>query len=275
MDVQVIGLCRFSVLCKGGFKKAHDWPERKRMLYETGRLERRFAWFEHLCLPSVRAQTDPDFTLIVLTGLDLPEWAMARLRALIADVPQVRLRVVAPGFHKPLCLEAFRSVRDPAARRVAEFWLDDDDAVGRDFVASLRVEVARLPEDQPLPSAVQFPQGYFLSLEAGTPRVLAVERYGVAAGSAVVFAPDASKCVMHFPHHRLREEMPCTVVKSAPMFVRGVHPENDSVVRVDQARFWPAPSEVFATRFGVDLAAFASAVAAAPAPPAQLDNSEA
>lgn len=72
--IQMLGLCRFSLLVEGGFQVVHpDLHERRAMLYDPQRLASRFIWFEHLCLASLRAQTDPDLTFVVLVGTDLPD----------------------------------------------------------------------------------------------------------------------------------------------------------------------------------------------------------
>jgi len=89
----IVGICRFSFLGKC------DWAEttgpdggdpalmarRRAMLYAGERLARRFAAFETLCLPSVRAQADPDFRFWLLTSPEMPREWMERLRARFAQ----------------------------------------------------------------------------------------------------------------------------------------------------------------------------------------------
>jgi len=47
--------------------------ERTAALYAHDRLEARTFLFENILLPGLRAQTDPDFTLLLLMGEDFPE----------------------------------------------------------------------------------------------------------------------------------------------------------------------------------------------------------
>lgn len=54
-------------------------------------LEERFRHFEAICLPGLKAQSDPEFTFLVLVGTSLPAEARARLEALLADFPQARI----------------------------------------------------------------------------------------------------------------------------------------------------------------------------------------
>jgi len=65
-------------------------PERASLLFDPARLESRLATFEHLTLASVKAQTDPDFTFVVLASAQMPECYQDRLEALCARVPGAR-----------------------------------------------------------------------------------------------------------------------------------------------------------------------------------------
>ena len=74
MRVQMLGLCRFSYLGLRGYQRDHATiAERRAFLYDPGRLARRWLWFTRLALPGWLAQTDPDFTLVIMTGPYLPE----------------------------------------------------------------------------------------------------------------------------------------------------------------------------------------------------------
>ncbi|WP_236640739.1 glycosyltransferase, partial [Sulfitobacter sp. HI0023] len=87
--MQAIGLCRFSYPAIGGFQVGHEsMADRIAYLYAEERLEERFRLFETVALPCLRAQTDPDFELIVVIGDSLPAPARARLEALLEDLPQ-------------------------------------------------------------------------------------------------------------------------------------------------------------------------------------------
>ena len=72
--IQVLGLCRFSYPANlDAFKTRHTtMDERKANLWSYSRMALRFFWFENVVLPCLQAQSDPDFTVLVLTGEDLP-----------------------------------------------------------------------------------------------------------------------------------------------------------------------------------------------------------
>lgn len=60
MKIQMLGLCRFSLLSEGGFKIVHETlDDRRRLLYDPLRLEQRFLWFEHIALPDGRGRQTP------------------------------------------------------------------------------------------------------------------------------------------------------------------------------------------------------------------------
>ena len=58
--------------------------DRAGMLFAPDRMEARFATFEHLTLASLKAQTDGDFTFVVLASSLMPETWQDRLEALCA-----------------------------------------------------------------------------------------------------------------------------------------------------------------------------------------------
>ena len=82
--MQVLGICRFSYPGVGGFQVEHETLEdRIAYLYAPERMEERFRTFETITLPPLRAQTDADFTLLVVIGESLPEHYHSRLMALV------------------------------------------------------------------------------------------------------------------------------------------------------------------------------------------------
>src|SRR6056297_3319349 len=135
--IQALGLCRFSYpSAPGGFEdQDRSFDEVRARLYDPNRLALRFLWFEQVALPSMRAQTDPDFELVVLAGDRLPAVWRDRLEANARATPQIRPVFLEEGeVHRVACRIAMRAHRDPAADVVAEFRLDDDDAVADIFV---------------------------------------------------------------------------------------------------------------------------------------------
>ena len=141
--MQVIGLCRFSYPAIGGFQVDHPTlEERIAYLYSPERMEERFRTFEAITLPPLRAQTDDDFTFLVVVGDSLPAPYRQRLEALLEDIPQAVIAAYPPKRHRKIMQDAINEVRAFDGEHCLQFRMDDDDAVGVRYVQRLR-EVAR------------------------------------------------------------------------------------------------------------------------------------
>ena len=78
---KIIGVCRFSYLGDAGFRTLAGGAEQAaKALYAPGRMQRRFAYFENICLPSLDNQTDQDFVLVALIGDTMPFHFRKRLK---------------------------------------------------------------------------------------------------------------------------------------------------------------------------------------------------
>ena len=142
MNDRIVGICRFSFLGHGDWigmrsdaATRSDRLERQiGMLYAEDRLARRLAAFQSMLLPSIAAQTDGDFQLWILTSPELPAAWLARLRALCAPVPQIRIIVSDE-----------RTTEDALAAEVAA---GDEDAMtlGRGMRSGLREAIHELAQ---------------------------------------------------------------------------------------------------------------------------------
>lgn len=265
--MQVLGLCRFSVPSLGGFQVEHVSLEARRaMLYAPERLDERTAWFEHVTLPSIRAQRDGNFTFIVMVGEDLPDPWRSRLEAMVADVPQVRIVSAPPGQHRRICADVVRAQVDAGADLVAEFRLDDDDAVAVDFVERVRAEAAAL-----LPlfqrhgnAALDFSRGVVLEAAGADVTVLPRRALLWTPALAVLTKVDTEARILDHPHHKLWRNMPTLTLPDEVMFLRGSHGGNDSHIPKEPPA-WDLPRERWAPllkrRFGIDLPGFVAALA--------------
>ena len=263
--IQMLGLCRFSYPTGGdGFDQAGpDLASNAARLYDPARLATRFWFFENLCLPTLAAQSDRDFTLVLIYGEGLPEpWAARLLRA-VAGVPQIRPVALPEGQpHTTVCREAMHAARDPEARAVGEFTLDDDDGLARDFIAGARANFAHL-----LPlwrlrkrAALDFNGGLAVQAGAGGIELTAVQADFWAPGLVVFFAPRSTRSIQDYNHRRLWSRMPALTLPEPVMFLRGSHASSDSRL----ARRLPGlqrggaeaetPDALLRSRFGLDAA---------------------
>jgi len=230
--VQVQGLCRFSFPCTGGFKKYHDsLEERRAALYAPNRLNQRMTWFRHVGLPGLRAQTDKDFTLHLLLGEDFPQPWRDALLALITDVPQIAPVFRPPGDHRAVCREVLLSGRDPKANVVAEFRLDDDDAVAVNYVQSLRRNWGRVHRLASSAGRVALDQGKGMVLEARAGQGIVPHLFLTmcwAPALAIYLRPEDTGIIMDFPHHKIWQRLPFVSLTEQVMFIRGHHTTNDA-----------------------------------------------
>ena len=262
--MQVLGLCRFSVPSLGGFQVEHVTLEARRaMLYDPSRLDLRTVWFEHVTLPSIRAQRDRNFTFVVMVGEDLPDPWRSRLERMIADVPQVRIVAAPPGQHRRICADAVRAHVDPAADCVAEFRLDDDDAVAVDYVAQLRRNWPRLARLAGPNGRVALDHGKGVVIEGradGRVDLHPLNTLCWSAGLALYVRPDDPGIIMDFPHHKIWSRVPYVNLTDSLMFIRGDHGTNDA--KTPFAAGVPIPmeeadlAEALSRRFAIDIAAF-------------------
>lgn len=262
--VQVLGLCRFSYpAALEGFQTRHEtMEERRAALYSPERLDTRLFWFEHILLPGIRAQTGQDFTLLLLMGEDLPDPWHSRLRALIDPVPQIRPIYRPTGPHRLVYREILHAARNPGARAVAEFRLDDDDAVALNYVTNIRRSFGQLRTIWRPKGRLALDQGKGVVVEATGPEITLTPllAHCWAPALTVYLRPDDDACVMDFPHQRVWQRMPLVSFTDQVMFLRGSHGTNDSPISLAGSHpfaFDPADlSQLVKHRFDVDIEAF-------------------
>lgn len=263
-SVQVQGLCRFSFPCTGGFKKYHEsLEERRAALYAPKRLDERTLWFEHIFLPPLGAQMDKDFTLHLLLGEDFPEPWRSRVEGAIADVPQVKAHWREPGDHRAICREVMWGGRDLNRSVVAEFRLDDDDAVAVDYVLQLRRSWSKVARLANFKGRVALDHGRGMVLEAqedGSIKPHLLYTHCWSAGLTIYLRPDDEAIVMDFPHHKIWTRVPFVNLTDSLMFIRGDHAHNDAKTPFGAGQPIPFKAEDLATmvmrRFCIDLPAF-------------------
>lgn len=232
MRVQMLGLCRFSYLGGAGYQVRHDTIEARRaFLYDPDRLARRWFWFENVVLPPLLAQTDPDFTLVLMTGPDLPEPYLSHLRELTGIAPQFRLSLIPPmDEHTDACLAATVAHIDPRADVVGHFRQDDDDAVAVDYVERARSDFAMLRALWQVKQRLYCDYSRGLVLKATQDGVTVEPRiiHHAVAAMTVYLAPDAGRSVVHFPHWKIATAMPGVNMAEQVMYARVLNHDNDS-----------------------------------------------
>ncbi|AWB47422.1 hypothetical protein HYN69_01890 [Gemmobacter aquarius] len=226
---RLAGLIRFSYPALSGFSaKAPDAARLQAMLFARPRLERRFALFETLALPSLIAQSDPDFELMVLVGDAMPAWAVDRLQAGIAPL-NARIVALPPMHHYPAIQAAYATLPTRATTHLTSFRLDDDDALDLDHVARLRRIASGIAGFTATPFAIAHNRGLFVDLSGPTPRFTEVtEKLPLGIGLALC-SPVTEVDTIFRRNHRLLPQFLTTFSDATEMaFLRSVHQGNDS-----------------------------------------------
>jgi hypothetical protein len=204
--MKIFGHCRFSYygLTDTG-REVQSEADAAEKLWNAERMAVRFHLFENILLPSIKHQTDPDFTLVVTCSELMPSVYHDRLEAAVAEIPQIRL-LRTPDTNisrvlRPVMLEANNDGRDTAIH----FRVDDDDALGVDYVARLRrVSAMSLPPY----SLITFPTGVMGFLDGTTPRHMPQFKPSIAIGLAVLKAPEDLRTIFHMQHKRYGQHHP-------------------------------------------------------------------
>ncbi|MEP1760937.1 MAG: putative rhamnosyl transferase [Sulfitobacter sp.] len=258
--MQVIGLCRFSYPAIGGFQVDHETiEERIAYLYDDRRLEERFQLFEAVVVPSLRAQTDPDFELIIVIGDQLPAHHRARLEALITDLPQARIHAEPPRPQREVMKEILNAARRDFEAPCLQFRCDDDDAIAVDFVARLRKAASDCSALTAQHKAVAFDWNKGFIAEYSKDGIAAIEVFRPfdVAALGIWVKGNCHLTIMNFAHNKINRFMPAVSFNEPRMFVRGHNASNDSrqkpVKGVAVAALDAAQANEFRDRFAIQL----------------------
>ena len=232
--MRIAGICRFSYLATRGWKRtvAEDTEATAAALYAPERMVERFRIFEALCLPSILAQTDPDFDFILIVSFAMPQEWRARLDALVA--PHDRLHVVTLK-PRPMTEAVTVALRRTLGRGqpepVVQFCLDDDDALSIHYVARLRAEASGVlasPMGERLPVAINQPRGITLGNQDGCFEARETFAPFLALGLALITDGRIPTNVYVCPHLKTPTRI-LSMADPKPMtYLRGIHDHHDS-----------------------------------------------
>lgn len=232
--MHVIYQTRFSFYGKSGWKSpAATDPA---LLFDPARLDERLAMFEAITLPSLAAQTDGDFTQLILSSNLMPAPYQARLRDLAKDtLGDARVRVMfRPEGHAAGYLRGAVQ-KHWGEGLAAQVVLDDDDALANDFTAELRRHAplalgSSAGDAQEAHVFLSFPRGFTLGVESGRPAWLERRFVPYTNLGLTLIAPVRSKRnPFSISHRKVGERHPSLMVTHLrPYYLRAVHGHNDS-----------------------------------------------
>ncbi len=232
---KIIGVCRFSYLGDAGFRTLAGGAEQAAMeLYAPGRMQRRFAYFENICLPSLDNQTDPDFVLVALIGDTMPFHFRKRLKRLADQHSYLRIATLEAAGPLNSTRRAFRrGLDEQEADFITGFRLDDDDAVGADYIERTREISDTLIKlnwaTAEVPAAVCFHRGIYWDMKRSEDQFWDYsEPQPLGLASAMIAHPDSQHNIYRWNHRKLACNARCWIDPHDYMFVRTLHGHNDS-----------------------------------------------
>lgn len=260
-DNQIIGVCRFSYLGEGGFvTQKQDFEVAAGILYAVPRMLRRFAFFENICLPSLAAQTDADFKLVVLIGDTMPFRWRKRLKGLMEQHPFLEICTLEAAGPLNSTRRAYRRAWNGSAPYITGFRIDDDDAVAVDYIEKTRAIADQLLTlgwaDEETPAAICFHRGIYWDMARNEEDQFwdFSEKEPLGLASSMITTPEGMANIYRWNHRRLASQVRCWIDPNDYMFVRTLHGHNDSDRSIPpDARALPAwqARKLFRDRFGL------------------------
>ena len=140
LDFHHILITRFSVRlsANSAFQgRSEDW------LFNIDRLHQKLSLFQHVTLASILAGSAlPDSYLILIDPL-LPGEILAKLKSIVSPFSWIHLKIINPGdITKMQSISGFGNSIEKHHRYVLTTNLDDDDALGVDYLKNLRTHIA-------------------------------------------------------------------------------------------------------------------------------------
>ncbi len=214
--------------------KPQDHDAAQVQLYNETRMARRFFLFENMTLPSLRAQTDRDFKIVIMSSDIMPQRFQDRLRALTAQDRNVILdfssrRNGAYAFRDHI--EA--SLGEGFRKLAVHFRLDDDDALASTYIARLRALTYNLSAG----THVTFPSGLTLfPAEAGGDQgaILPHRQFLIGLGLAIVCGETFRKNPFQMMHGDVWQRWPVVSDPSFGAYIRTHHHDNDTLENQDK-----------------------------------------
>ncbi len=231
LEMRTVGICRFSYAGEGGFKVGHaDHASLEAFLYAEARMEERFRLFEAITLPCVAAQTDPDFTFLIVTGAGLPKQYLERLQQLTAAIPQCVIKQYPPRQHRRIMRKAINEWRGAPDEPCLQFRLDDDDAMALTFVEKFKQAAVDLSGITARHSsvAVDFNQGYVFTAGSEGVKLWAYHYAYSAIALGMIVQAGSDDTIMNHGHQNLWKAMPTLTLTGEDMMMRGHNDFNDS-----------------------------------------------
>lgn len=268
MIVKPIGVCRFSILTTGGFKSGpkEDMAARQSYLFDESRISERLAWLEHVTLPSIRNQRNKKFVFIILASDLLPEKYKSLLLRAVGWTSNIKVKFCPVGRHVDICNAALKDNVGIDADVVAQFRLDDDDALSFDYIDRIYNDFSsklHLIYKAHGMVACDYTNGFILEASRYKSNLHKVSTLHLTCAQTLYISPGAEPGLFSWGHHQLYRHMPTITFNNGNMFVRGKNYSNDSSFKLGEYNSQAWDLEVLKRRFDIDVKALQKALSRA------------
>lgn len=204
--MQIIGHCRFSWLgISDTGRELLSLDDPAKTLWDARRMAVRFHLFETLLLPSIMAQTNQNFSLILTVSQAMPQMYHDRLAALTANAPMITLHATEQT-DIGLALSPIVNQSIDGGAKAVHFRVDDDDGLSHDFIARLRQIVDA--NDFVPSTAISFPKGVLGLFDGTKMRHAPCFRTYIAIGLAFVLGPGYRRDPFRVAHRQVGDFYP-------------------------------------------------------------------
>lgn len=196
MNINVVGFCRFSFFGPSDTKLSYDDLDAAfAELYDPKRMNTRFRLFETLLLPSMAAQTNKDFTLHVMTSDVMPSAYKERLLDICEPYENIVVHL-CKGTNLNREIKPLLRAAVEGADKVAQFRIDDDDALSVNYIDRLHHWAKMITE----PVILTMPKGVMLFDRDNETKCRPFRRSLTAVGFAFLTPGAPGKNVFQFAH---------------------------------------------------------------------------
>lgn len=235
--VQIIGFCRFSYIGHGDWRVSktlrettgseQEWRDGiASFLFEEKRMEHRFKTVADLCIRSLAAQTDQNFTFVFIVSDTMPDHYLERLMILCEPHENLFIQVSHPRKTSDVVRSFLNDFIDhPEDGKLVQFRLDDD-GLPIDYIERLR-HVAFVHGD---PNGMAFSMGHSLTVclyGNETKRTFLHTKPFQGAGFAIL-TPPKKRTVFSGGHFAVGKHLKTYVITDQIASIVLKHDNNDS-----------------------------------------------
>ncbi len=184
----------------------------------------RFHLFEHLMLPSLKAQTDQDFEMVFTLSSTMPETYRARLEELLEGWAPARLNVTEATDIGRALRPLIKEASEDETRANIHFRLDDDDALAAIYLARLRSAADRMSPG----SMISFSSGFVGFTDGTTAKHTTRTTPCIAIGLAQYHRPESWRSPFQIQHKQHINRVPTFVDPSFKAYHHSVHGTNNT-----------------------------------------------